>query len=81
MIPAPAISWADGHSSELHRWLDGRHDWQDDRWQDHCGDVDCAVCDGFIPSGSPRAASARSEAFKRGWPLPDAIARTTQQGG
>lgn len=30
---------------ELARFRAGRDDWADDRWQDHCGDPDCEICD------------------------------------
>lgn len=37
---------------ERERWRAGRYDWEDERWQDHCGDIDCENCTGLIPDGS-----------------------------
>ena len=44
---------------ELARWLDGRDDWPDGQWQDHCGAPGCAECKGEIPAGDSRAAAVR----------------------
>jgi len=52
--PAPAMTTA-----ELRRWLAGRTDWEEDRWQDHCGDLECGQCHGDIPGGNARAAAIR----------------------
>jgi hypothetical protein len=32
--------------SELRRFIDGRHDWRDEEWQDHCGLPGCELCEG-----------------------------------
>lgn len=66
-----------GHGGELGRWLDGRYDWPDDHWQDHCGDPDCERCNescDVIPDGPDWIKVARRTAFERGWPLPPEIA-------
>lgn len=42
---------------ERQRLLDGRTDWRDEDWQDHCGDVDCEYCHGYIPDGRPNLLS------------------------
>lgn len=33
---------------ERRRLLMGRTDWRDAEWQDHCGDLDCDECKGFV---------------------------------
>lgn len=43
--------------NEQDRLLAGRTDWREAAWQDHCGDVDCPQCSGFIPEGRPRLLS------------------------
>ncbi|MFB0874579.1 MULTISPECIES: hypothetical protein [unclassified Sphingobium] len=48
---------------EWRRYLEGRHDWQDDEWQDHCGMADCPYCDGLIPDRNERLARERAEAL------------------
>lgn len=30
---------------ERRRFDEGRHDWRDEDWEDHCGRIGCAVCD------------------------------------
>ena len=35
----------DFSESELIRFTDGRHDWRDSDWQDHCGLPGCELCE------------------------------------
>ena len=39
---------------EKRRLIDGRRDWREHEWQDHCGDWDCDRCEGaLIPDTNP----------------------------
>jgi hypothetical protein len=47
--------------AEQRRYEQGRADWRECDWQDHCGDYDCQNCDGaLIPFDDRRAALRRS---------------------
>lgn len=39
--------------AERRRYFQGRHDWRENSWQDHCGEIDCGApgncCQGEIP--------------------------------
>lgn len=49
--------------AEERRWLQGRYDWEDERWQDHCGDPECEHCTGYIEQhDNARAAALRARA-------------------
>lgn len=50
----PAMS-----ESERRRYLDGRDDWQENAWQDHCGVIDCEHCTGYIKYDERKAAIRR----------------------
>jgi hypothetical protein len=42
-------------ADERARFDAGRQDWQENRWQDHCGVVGCEQCGlAWIPEGDPR---------------------------
>lgn len=48
---------------EKSRLLEGRYDWRDDAWQDHCGELGCEHCEGsLIPEGRPYALSSEDTA-------------------
>ncbi len=51
--------------NEKRRLLDGRLDWREDDWQDHCGDLECVMCDGaLIPDGWPLKLSPEDQAVR-----------------
>lgn len=47
--------------NEERRYFAGRADWEEDHWQDHCGNPACEQCDGEIPWGNPVVAKQRAE--------------------
>ena len=49
--------------TERARWLQGRYDWRDGSWQDHCGDASCEHCTGYIETNP--AVAARRVAFEQ----------------
>jgi hypothetical protein len=48
---------------ERRRYFDGRHDWREDHWEDHCGDPDCGhpgnCCVEWV-DGNPMVAQRRA---------------------
>lgn len=59
--PPEIAALSDG---ERQRLLDGRADWREDDWQDHCGDLDCSFCDGEIPSAGPNDLKPADQALR-----------------
>jgi hypothetical protein len=49
-------------SEEERRYYQGRRDWREQRWQDHCGDEDCERCTGYIEVNQ-RVADLRRSIF------------------
>ena len=48
---------------ERRRYFDGRHDWREQDWQDHCGNTDCGHpgnCCAEMVWGNPVTARLRS---------------------
>lgn len=39
--------------NEKLRLIYGRVDWRESEWQDHCGDLGCEHCHGYIPTARP----------------------------
>lgn len=51
--------------SERRRLIYGRRDWREADWQDHCGEVDCSMCDGaLIPDPEPQRLSSEDAAVR-----------------
>jgi len=46
------------------RLIYGRLDWRDSDWQDHCGDLDCDDCSGYIPDAEPHRLSEKDKAVR-----------------
>lgn len=51
--------------NEKRRLLEGRTDWREDEWQDHCGDWDCEHCKGsIIFDGTPNRLSDADKSLR-----------------
>jgi hypothetical protein len=49
---------------ERDRLLYGRLDWRDSNWQDHCGDLNCDHCTGYIPDPTPLRLPPKDQALR-----------------